>query len=55
MHVAQHDVVCEDHGGFHNVNDKKGCGVTFSNDTTKAFLGVITPPLHFVTMCNNGV
>ena len=44
MLAAQYDVVCEDHGGFHNVNDQKGCGVTFSNDTTRAFLRAITPP-----------
>jgi hypothetical protein len=44
MHAAQYDVVCEDHGGFHNVNDQKGCGVTFSNDTTRAFLRAITHP-----------
>ena len=44
MLAAQYDVVCEDHGGFHNVNDQKGCDVTFSNDTTRAFLGAIKPP-----------
>jgi hypothetical protein len=30
-------MVCEHRGGFHKVNDQKGCGVTFGNDTTKAF------------------
>lgn len=30
-------MVCEQRGGFHNVNDPKVCGVTFVDDATREF------------------
>jgi len=34
---TRYDMVCKHCGGFHNLNHKKGCGVTFGNDATRAF------------------
>ena len=42
--------MCENHGGFHIVNDQKGCDVTFGTNATRVFQTILVWGLRIFTI-----
>jgi len=43
-------LMCENRGGFHIVDDQKGCDVTFGTDTTRVFQTILVWGLRIFTI-----